>query len=1105
MFDRVKSTLTIFGVIAVLLACVYVLASQAILSTARGHERDLARESLLRATSELDDRITRLEAVTREWAARDDVQRFAAAPNDLFMQTRFDPAAFQRLEIDAVVVLRKDGTVVAGRAYDSAAATTGELPESMRARREPGDDLLARLAGEAQPASGLFPIEDDAWLIAASPIPNIEDGLPGEAAIVMGLRLDKGVADELSAVTRLDVDVAALDDPSVPPRSAFDSAPAAEGISIAARDDTVFGHIILRDMGGKPLRILSVRIARSFYKESIQVLRHLMGFLVSFALLAGVVILLLMEKGTAQAKKLRDSEELFRTFFDSSPSGTAIIALEGYFLRVNGALETLLGYRAHELQERTWPDTVFADDVDLVTGLVQDLRSGDVANITSVNRFTRRDGTMVWCQVSAAAVRDPGGQPSYIVATFEDITDIKDAEMREQTTAMLLKGAVAAADELIACPDSDTLYRRAVELARQKIGIERCAIFIRDDAGVCGTYGTNLKGETTDERNYRPLLDEKWAERLKPLKPGDPKWRIANERLQEWNGKYPAELKEGWIAVTPIHSVHGPIGVFCNDTGISRKPVNPTTQEVVAVYASILGNIIDRKRAEDSLRRMGMAVQQAAESIVITDPSGTIEYVNPAFTKITGYTTEEVIGSHTRILKSGRQDKAFYERLWNALTRGEVWSGHFTNRRKDGTLYDAYQTISPIRDSSGRIVNYVSVSRDITREMELEAQFIQAQKMEGIGRLAGGIAHDFNNLLTAILGNSKLIRDEIGHDNPIRLELDEIIRAGERAAKLTKQLLAFARKQIVQLKPIQANNVVAEMSKFLRRTLGEHIQVDLQLESELGFVKADSGLIEQLLMNLAVNARDAMPRGGKLVIRTANVERGVASKQSRGPFKPGSYIMLAVSDTGSGMTEEVAQHVFEPFYTTKEVGKGTGLGLATVYGIVEQCGGHIEFDTRVGSGTEFRIYLPRAQDTEASEVQSDQAPRAREGETLLLVEDEDPVRNLTVRILESLGYKVIAARHGREALEIFQHMGDSIHLVVTDVVMPQMGGPDLIAQLRRFSTFKAALYTSGFTAGTLLDHGLMDQEWGLLLKPYTREELALRVREALDRVAQRTT
>ncbi|HEY8239847.1 MAG TPA: PAS domain S-box protein, partial [Kiritimatiellia bacterium] len=1101
MFDRVKTSFIILLGIAVLLFIIHSLASLAILRTAKQHELSLTRESLLRATGELDDRIERLDAVTREWAAREDMGSFASAPSDAFLQTKFNVQGFERMEITFVLVAASDGRVIGGMYFNPELRMLGELPAELKATLPPDSPLLQPLREEEiTHVSGLHTLANGMTLIAAHAIAPSDIDMPSDAVLIMGRMLDPALVADLVQVTRIAMTFSSLDDPAVPERSDFESKTDPESsIAIRTLADDVTGHMLVRDISSHPVQVLSVKIPRDFYKESRRVLRHLMGFLVSFALLAGVAILLLLQRASAQETKLRDSEDLFRTFFESSPSGTAIINLDGHFLRVNKSLEGLLGYYTSELRDRTWPDTVYADDVDLVTGLVQDLRSGDVANITSVNRFSRRDGTMVWCQVSAAAVPSPEGPPAYIVATFEDITDIKDAEMREQTMAQLLKGAVSAADELIGCPDSDTLYRRAVELARQRIGVERCTIFIKDDAGIRGTYGTNLKGETTDERSYRPLMNDRWAERLRPMKPGDPKWRIANEALQEWNGNLPIELKEGWIAVTPIQSPLGPIGVLCNDTGISRRPVNPSIQEVLAVYASILGNIIERKRAEYSLRRMGMAVQQTAESIIITDTQGVIEYVNPAFIQITGYSPDEVIGASTRVLKSGRHDKAFYERLWSALAKGEVWSGQFTNKRKDGSLYDAFQTISPIRDATGRIINYVSVSRDITREMELEAQFIQAQKMEGIGRLAGGIAHDFNNLLTAILGNSKLIREEVGKDNPIQAELDEIIQAGERAAKLTKQLLAFARKQIVQLRPLQVNNVVAEMSKFLRRTLGEHIKVELQLGNALGFVQADSGLIEQLLMNLSVNARDAMPKGGTLTIHTANVDRDRPPAQSRGPFKPGPYVMIAVADTGSGMTDEVAQHVFEPFYTTKEVGKGTGLGLATVYGIVEQCGGHIEFDTKLGTGTEFRVYLPRAAAGDAAAPEPAAVPRARENETILLVEDEDPVRNLTVRILESLGYKVIAARHGREGLEIFQLMGDNIDLVVTDVVMPQMGGPDLVAQLRRFSNFRAAIYTSGFTAGTLLDHGLMDQEWILLLKPYTREELAHRVRETLDK------
>ncbi|MFH0907446.1 MAG: PAS domain S-box protein [bacterium] len=1098
MFARFKTFLIILGIIGALLIAVYELAARAIVHTAVDNERKLAQNELHMVLNELDDQLDRLRVLTKEWSARDDARRYAQDPDDSSFILPFEPGRFDRLEIDFAAIADSSGTIPIGMAYSADESGGSDFHAALGHALIPGGALL-----RPEPTTGLLRVDGDLALVASHPIA-AEDGKAGEAILIMGRFLGTNLTHKIASITRLDFALYDLDDPSLPKKlKNVSTVLPGQPSHFETRSDTVIAFMPLLDLAGRPVKMIGIQIPRTLYTESIGILQYLMGFLISFALLAGIVVLGLVEKTAFQQRRIEESEMLFRTFFEIAPSGLAIQDPEGRYLRVNATLAEMLGYSADKVRGKTWKDITHPDDVESTQARMREMTACVLDSVTFIKRYIRRDGNALWCQVSVAALRKPTGAVDFFIATMEDITELKKAEMQEQAMADLLRAVVAAADELIRCPDVDALYRRAVELARQKLGIERCGIYIEEGCEIRGTYGTDLQGETTDERTYRAQRDARWAARLRPPKPGDPSWMIVREPLREWSGRRVNLMEDGWTAITPIHSSHSPIGAFYNDTAISRKPVNTTTQEVIAIYASLLGNIIDRKRAEDGLRRMGMAVQQAAESITITDTQGTIEYINPAFTQITGYTTDEAIGRNARILKSGKQDKEFYERLWTALTRGEVWTGHFTNRRKDGTLYDAYQTVSAIRDASGRIVNYVSVSRDVTREMDLEAQFIQAQKMEGIGRLAGGIAHDFNNLLTAILGNSKIIREGAGKDSPIREEVDEIIRAGERAAKLTRQLLAFARKQLVHLRPIRINEIINEMGKFLSRTLGEHIEVRLQLSETLGNVNADPGLIEQLLINLAVNARDAMPKGGVLEVRTVTVDLDQPLHRTRGEFKPGRHVMLAVRDTGSGMTDDVAQHVFEPFFTTKEVGKGTGLGLATVYGIVEQCKGHIEFSTKVGAGTEFRIFLPQVAEGEIAGADAPSAPMAREGETILLVEDEDPVRNLTVRILESLGYKVIAARHGREALEIYQHMGDKIDLVVTDVVMPQMGGPDLVANLRRFSSFHAALYTSGFTAGTLLDHGLMDQEWMLLLKPYTREELAVRVRETLDKFPRR--
>ena len=381
----------------------------------------------------------------------------------------------------------------------------------------------------------------------------------------------------------------------------------------------------------------------------------------------------------------------------------------------------------------------------------------------------------------------------------------------------------------------------------------------------------------------------------------------------------------------------------------------------------------------------------------------------------------------------------------------------------------------------------VVVFNDITRRQQAEDQLRQVQKMEAVGQLAGGVAHDFNNLLTIINGYGELLRSRLPPGDPNREMLDTIVKAGERAATLTRQLLTFSRKQVVAPRVLDLNGVVSDMEKMLRRVIAEDIALTTSLQPDLGQIKADPGQLEQVLMNLAVNARDAMPQGGKLLIETTNMDR------------PGPYVMLAVSDSGHGMTPEVKARIFEPFFTTKETGNGTGLGLATVHGIVQQCGGYIEVESQPGAGTTFRIFLPRTEEAGHSHKSVHDLKVAPRGtETVLLVEDEDAVRSLGQHILHDCGYTVLEAADGKEALQVgMQHQG-SIHLLVTDVVMPGVGGRLVAEQLVGLRPEMKVLYTSGYADDAVVHHGVLQDRMNFLQKPFVPVALAQKVREVLD-------
>jgi two-component system cell cycle sensor histidine kinase/response regulator CckA len=504
---------------------------------------------------------------------------------------------------------------------------------------------------------------------------------------------------------------------------------------------------------------------------------------------------------------------------------------------------------------------------------------------------------------------------------------------------------------------------------------------------------------------------------------------------------------------------------------------------------------------KERLRLQSAALESTADGVMITERDGSITWVNPAFSRITGFSAEEAIGRKPSILRSGQHNDALYGELWRTILDGQVWDGELTNKRKDGHLYLEAQTITPVRDARGGISHFVSVTRDISHRRRLEEQFRQSQKMEAVGRLSGGVAHDFNNLLAVILGFGDMLLRCLPPDPRFERYCGEILKAANRGAGLTRQLLAFSRQQTLQPKVIDLNAVVSESEKMLGRLLGEDVELVTSLDPDLGNVKIDPGEMEQVIMNLAVNARDAMPRGGTLTMETANLEHTEASAGQYGyPVAMGSYVRLTVTDTGIGMDEATRAHIFEPFFTTKDLGKGTGLGLATVYGVVEQSKGHISVESKLGRGSRFTILLPRlaARVTPVGEEPREDAAVLHGTETVLLAEDDDAARGLWREMLETLGYRVLEASNGPAAIEMVRAYAGRIDLLLTDVVMPRMGGGELSERMVETHPDIRVIFMSGYTADTILRQGIAETGRPFLQKPFTAQQFARKIRETLD-------
>ncbi len=510
-----------------------------------------------------------------------------------------------------------------------------------------------------------------------------------------------------------------------------------------------------------------------------------------------------------------------------------------------------------------------------------------------------------------------------------------------------------------------------------------------------------------------------------------------------------------------------------------------------------------RQRLVESEELFRLITENAADMIAVIDGSGRRLYNSPAYERLLGYSREELHDSSPMEQIHPEDRPLVAEATKEARCTGVGRRIEYRMRHKDGTWRILESTASSVLNTDGKVERLVIVNRDITSRKRLEEQFRQSQKMEAVGRLSGGIAHDFNNILGVIIGYSEILQERMVQSEALRPCVEEILQAGRRAASLTRQLLAFSRQQVLAPVVLDLNATITDTEKMLRRLIGEDIELQTSLEQDLAYVKADQSQIEQVILNLAVNARDAMPNGGRLTIVTENAELDEMSvRRYSYPVKPGRYVLLTVSDTGVGMSREIQGHIFEPFFTTKEKGKGTGLGLATVYGVVKQSDGYIELQSELGEGTTFKIYLPRVERGAAPETRKVlPAPLLAGHETILLVEDEDSLRNLTSGVLVSLGYTVLTASNGSRALETSQAHSGEIALLLTDVVMPNMNGPALAEQLTAERPNLKVLYMSGYT-GQRFGEGVLPDGSCFLAKPFSRENLAQKVREALEGTAK---
>lgn len=788
---------------------------------------------------------------------------------------------------------------------------------------------------------------------------------------------------------------------------------------------------------------------------------------------------------------------------------------------VNPGFERITGYSAAEALGKNWsflrgPDTDPAAVAHLATAVRE--RRAVVVELLSY----RKDGTPFYNELSISPVYGEGSEVMHFVGVQKDVTERRRAaaELKHQ---LLVEHALSESSRLLATDDEANLSNSLSQVLRllgEVAGASRAHLFLMDPGGrtvscACEWSAPGVAARPAD-RQQLDLADFPWS--TGRMHNGDVVALTDLVAVPEEAAREAAIWRAQGIRAVLFVPVRSPQGELLGSLGFddTTGPRRWAERDVRALRTTsqMIGSRLVRTHVEAALRESEehfRLMVEGSEQVFFYEhtPNSTITYLSPSFRNVFGYEPEEWIGrAYEGLLEDDPRNAELEARTAEALRTGqrtEPYTAVF--RHRDGHRVILELVERPVVEA-GVVTGIQGFARDITEREQAqeslrqrEEQLRQAQKMEAVGRLAGGIAHDFNNLLTAIKGNTEIALMDVPADTALREDLEGVQRAADRAAALTRQLLAFSRRQVLQPAPVNLNQVVTELERMLRRLIGEDIEFCTELAPRLSLTHADPGQMEQVLMNLVVNARDAMPEGGRLVVETSNTVLTQAhTRHFSHPVQPGAYVRLTVSDSGAGMDQATQSHIFEPFFTTKELGKGTGLGLATVYGIVKQSGGYIWVNSAIGQGTTFEVYLPSLQgEHRPSAPAVDEVPLPHARATVLLVEDEDMVREVTLKILRRGGYDVLTASGPEDALRIAREYDAPIHLLLTDVVMPGMKGPELADRLRGMRPAVRVLYMSGYAEEAIASHGAVDVHGDFIEKPFPPHVLLGRVRGILDR------
>jgi PAS domain S-box-containing protein len=782
--------------------------------------------------------------------------------------------------------------------------------------------------------------------------------------------------------------------------------------------------------------------------------------------------------------------EQLSTLLDSVRELISILSPDGSFLFVSAAFTRILGYKPEDLVGRSIIELLHPNDVVEASHCLEQL-SAPGGTAKSHCRLRAMDGTWRWFDTVATNKAAEGGIEG-IVVSYLDITDLHRMESERQVISEVIHALNETAN-------LDQLLARIHQALKQILYAENCFVALHnpdEDSFHFPFFADKFDPVPPPQKVGRSCTAYVFRTGQAKLIPQAEFDRLAAQGQVELVGS----PSPSWLGV-PLKTPTATIGVLVVQHYESENAYDTRDLEFLDSVGGHIALAIDRRRSEEALRKSEsifrlLFAHNPLPTWVLDDESLRFIQVNDAAVRQYGYSIEEFEHMTANDLRPPDEQKGQGDQILDdsGLARFQGVSRH---RKKNGKIIEA-EIIAHKLDYAGRRVRLV-VAQDTTERILLEEQLRQAQKMEAIGRLAGGVAHDFNNLLMVIKGHTELLLNSLPASEPVARKIEQIDRSADRATALTRQLLAFSRMQVLQPRVMNLNAVIEDMGKLLPRLIGEDIELVIRPGSNLGMIRADASQMEQIIMNLVVNGRDAMPNGGRLLIETGNAELDFNYSVAHPVVQPGRYVLLAVSDNGSGMDAETQTHIFEPFFTTKEQGKGTGLGLSTVYGVVKQSGGFVWVYSEVGKGSCFKIYLPRidqAEEKAGALAPFIEAPRGTE--TILLAEDEQDVREVAREFLESGGYKVIEASNGASALRLAAEHGGEISMLITDMVMPGMTGQELAGRLQSQRAGLRVLYMSGYSEHSAAEAAQADASIRLLTKPFSRSAILRTVREILN-------